>query len=92
MRRTIGFAAALALCWVAADTRAAERDDRPYWVCVSNEKAGTVTVIEGGSQKVLATIPVGKRPRGVHPSPNALQISITTASRKGLVGCGGWRC
>ncbi len=40
-----------------------------YQVFVTNEKSGDVTVIDGGDYKVLATIPVGKRPRGIHASP-----------------------
>lgn len=39
-----------------------------FLVCVSNERSGDVTVIDGASQKVLTTIPVGKRPRGIHAS------------------------
>src|ERR1700677_5173036 len=39
-----------------------------YQVFVSNERSGDVTVIDGSSFKVVATIPVGKRPRGIHAS------------------------
>lgn len=42
----------------------------PYRVCVGNERSGDVTVINGADQKVLATVPVGKRPRGIHASPD----------------------
>lgn len=53
-----------------------------YQVFVSNEKAGTLTVI--GSQAngtsnnfpVAATIPVGKRPRGVRASPDGKTIYV----------------
>ncbi len=38
----------------------------PYQIFVSNEKSGDVTVIDGNGLKVSATIPVGKRPRGIH--------------------------
>jgi len=41
-----------------------------YWVCVSNERSGTITIIDGADRKVVATVPAGKRPRGVHPSPD----------------------
>ncbi len=47
-----------------------------YQVFVSNEKAGTVTVISGGDFKVTATIPVGKRPRGIHASPDGKIIYV----------------
>jgi len=76
MRRTVGFAAALALCCAAAGLPAGEGSTRPYWVCVSNEKSGTVTVMAGTSRKVAATIPVGKRPRGVHPSPDGQTLYV----------------
>ncbi|HEY6619278.1 MAG TPA: beta-propeller fold lactonase family protein [Steroidobacteraceae bacterium] len=42
----------------------------PYQVLVTNEKSGDVTVINGSDFKVAATIPVGKRPRGIHLSPD----------------------
>ena len=41
-----------------------------YQVFVTNEKSGDVTVINGSDFKVAATIPVGKRPRGIHLSPD----------------------
>jgi len=47
-----------------------------YQVFVSNEKAGTVTVINGGDFQVTATIPVGKRPRGIHASPDGKIIYV----------------
>src|ERR1700736_3590473 len=40
-----------------------------FEVYVSNEKSGDVTVINGSDNRVLATIPVGKRPRGIHAGP-----------------------
>jgi YVTN family beta-propeller protein len=39
-----------------------------YQVFVSNERSGDVTVINGADRKVVATIPMGKRPRGIHAS------------------------
>jgi YVTN family beta-propeller protein len=47
-----------------------------YEVFVSNEKAGDLTVIRGGDFKVVATIPVGKRPRGIHASPDGMTIYV----------------
>jgi YVTN family beta-propeller protein len=41
-----------------------------YQVFVTNEKSGDVTVINGSDFKVAATIPMGKRPRGIHMSPD----------------------
>src|SRR4051794_20818297 len=47
----------------------ARADEAPgYLVCVSNEKSGSVTLFRGMGP--AETIPVGKRPRGIHASPD----------------------
>ncbi len=61
----------VALFAIAATVNAAG-----YQVFVSNEKAGTVTVISGDDFKVTATIPVGKRPRGIHASPDGKIVYV----------------
>ena len=47
-----------------------------YQIFVSNEKSGDLTVISGGDFKVTDTIPVGKRPRGIHASPDGRTIYV----------------
>jgi YVTN family beta-propeller protein len=47
-----------------------------YQVYVSNEKSGDLTVINGGDFSVAATIPVGKRPRGIHASPDGKTVYV----------------
>ena len=47
-----------------------------YQLFVSNEKSGDVTVIDGGNLKVVATIPVGKRPRGIQSSPDGKSVYV----------------
>ena len=47
-----------------------------YQVYVSNERSGDVTVIDGITRKVVATIPVGKRPRGIHASPDGRAVYV----------------
>jgi len=47
-----------------------------YQIFVSNEKSGTVSVIDGRDFKVSATIPVGKRPRGIHASPDGKTVYV----------------
>ena len=64
------FGSALLLC--SAGTRAADG----YQVFVSNEKSGDLTVISGGDFKVTTTIPVGKRPRGIHASPDGKTVYV----------------
>ena len=47
-----------------------------YEVVVSNEKTGDLTVINGADHKVVATFPVGKRPRGIRASPDGRTIYV----------------
>lgn len=60
--------AVLTLSWKAAAG--------PSEVFVSNERSGNLTVIDGSDFTVLATIPVGKRPRGIHASPDGKTVYI----------------
>jgi YVTN family beta-propeller protein len=48
-----------------------------YFAFVSNEKSGDVTVIDGTSDAVVATFAVGKRPRGIHATPDGKRIFVT---------------
>ena len=47
-----------------------------YQIYVSNEKSGDVTVIDGATLKAVATFPVGKRPRGIHASPDGKLVYV----------------
>jgi YVTN family beta-propeller protein len=47
-----------------------------YQVFVSNERSGDVTVIDGSDFKVLGTIPVGKRPRGIHAAADGKTVYV----------------
>jgi YVTN family beta-propeller protein len=47
-----------------------------YQIYVTNEKSGDVTVIDGSDFKVVGTIPVGKRPRGIHVSPDGKKVYV----------------
>jgi YVTN family beta-propeller protein len=64
--------AVAALLPLAAPARAAGS----YQVFVSNEKSGDVTVIDGASLEAVATFPVGKRPRGIHASPDGKTVYV----------------
>jgi YVTN family beta-propeller protein len=55
-------------------SRSPEKDG--YHVYVTNEHSGDLTVIDGTEFKVTATIPVGKRPRGIHVSPDGKTIYV----------------
>jgi YVTN family beta-propeller protein len=50
-----------------------------WTVYVSNERSGDVTVIDGGSRAVKATWPVGKRPRGIHVSPDGRWLYVAVS-------------
>ena len=41
-----------------------------YTVYATNETSGDLTVLDGASNQVIATIPLGKRPRGIRVSPD----------------------
>src|ERR1700761_4115239 len=47
-----------------------------YQIAVSNERSNDVTIISGGDYSVVATIPVGKRPRGIHASPDGKLVYV----------------
>src|SRR4051812_36516545 len=50
-----------------------------YKVYVSDEISGDVTVINGATHVVEATFPVGKRPRGIHLSPDGRTLYVATS-------------
>lgn len=54
----------------------AEGKSAPYRVYVTNERSGDLTVIDPTTHEVVATIPLGKRPRGVHASPDRKTIYV----------------
>ena len=56
--------------------RAENQPSGEYQIFVSNEKSGDLTVINGAEFKVTATIPVGKRPRGIHASPDGKTLYV----------------
>ena len=45
-------------------------------VYVTNEQSGDLTVINGDTQAVMATAPLGKRPRGIQPSPDGKSLYV----------------
>jgi YVTN family beta-propeller protein len=66
-----------ALCWaLVGGIPPALGAAAPYQVYVTNERSGDVTVINGGDFSVAATIPVGKRPRGIHTSPDGKLVYV----------------
>jgi YVTN family beta-propeller protein len=47
-----------------------------FQVYVTNERSGDVTIINGADFSVAATVPVGKRPRGIHVSPDGKTVYV----------------
>jgi YVTN family beta-propeller protein len=47
-----------------------------YRVYVTNESSGDMSVIDPATNTVIATIPLGKRPRGIHASPDRKTIYV----------------
>jgi len=41
-----------------------------YQILVTNEKSDDITIISGTDHQSVATVPVGKRPRGIQASPD----------------------
>jgi len=72
MLSAITFCGAI-LLWTAP---ARSQTNGGYQIFVSNEHSGTITVINGADFKVTDTIPVGKRPRGIHASPDGKTVYV----------------
>src|SRR5438874_5065808 len=68
---------AIAYFVVSAVTCLAQAEAQNYLVFVSNERSGDVTVIDGSTDAVIATVPVGKRPRGIHATPDGKRLFVT---------------
>src|ERR1043166_3356831 len=48
----------------------------PYLVYVTNETSGDLSIIDPFKMEAIATIPLGKRPRGIHASPDRKTIYV----------------
>src|SRR5579859_1246915 len=56
--------------------QAAPAENSAPRVYVTNEVGGDLTIIDSGNYNVLATVPLGKRPRGIHASPDHKTIYV----------------
>ncbi len=64
-----------------AEKKAAPESHAPR-IYVSDEVGGTMTVIDSGTYDVIATVPLGKRPRGIHPSPDHKTIYVALSGSR----------
>lgn len=55
------------------------RGAKSYEIFVSNERGGDITVISGATFQVVAHIHVGKRPRGIHASPDGKIVYVAVS-------------
>ncbi len=60
----------------AAPTKPIPEWKSGYRVFVTNERSGDLSIIDGSTLEVIATIPLGKRPRGIHASPDGRTIYV----------------
>ena len=60
----------------AAPPAAPARPTPAVRVYVTNEASGDLSVIDAATQTVIATAPLGKRPRGIKPSPDGKSLYI----------------
>src|ERR1700710_1244121 len=56
--------------------QAAKEESNAYRVYVTNEVSGDLSVIDSATYEVIATVPLGKRPRGIHASPDRKTIYV----------------
>jgi YVTN family beta-propeller protein len=47
-----------------------------YRIFVTNERSGDLSILDGSTFEVIATIPLGKRPRGIHAGPDGKTIYV----------------
>src|SRR5687768_9725627 len=74
---------ALVLAGCSSEPKEPEPADQPpvaapagYRVYVTNERSDDLSVIDPATHEVVATIPLGKRPRGIHASPDGKTIYV----------------
>jgi YVTN family beta-propeller protein len=65
------------LCLLIAGAMGLRAESPDYFVYVSNERSGDVTVIDGATDAVVATFTAGKRPRGIHATPDGKRLFVT---------------
>ena len=86
MNKTFCIFLAAGACWILAGcskakptagtaTGAIQPSSAPR-IYVTNEVSGDLSVIDSGTHRVIATVPLGKRPRGIHASPDGKTIYV----------------
>src|SRR5438876_10979000 len=68
---------AYVFCALVASAYVTRAESPSYLVFVSNERSDDVTVIDGNTDAVVVTFAVGKRPRGIHATPDGKRLFVT---------------
>lgn len=74
--RALLFTSALLLVAVCAGSLDQNVTKAGLRIYVTNENSGDLSVIDGSTLEVIATVPLGKRPRGIHASPDGKTIYV----------------
>jgi YVTN family beta-propeller protein len=72
----VSFIAGLAVILLGASGAVHAQSGEHFQLYVSNERSADVTVIDAGTLSAVTTIPVGKRPRGIHASPDGKRVYV----------------
>lgn len=83
MKNRIGLANAAALLLLISMMAGAQAGP-PKWVFVTNEKDDTVSVIDGATNTVVATIPIGARPRGIGVAPDGSEVYVAISEANAI--------
>jgi YVTN family beta-propeller protein len=79
-RQNVALVTSLALACLGCSRKPAEvavrEDSSAYRVYVTNETTGDMSIIDSAALNVIATVPLGKRPRGIHASPDRKTIYV----------------
>src|SRR6266481_5996712 len=74
-----GVNAQFILCVFLAGALVGRAESADYFVYVSNERSGDISVIDGATDAVVATFKAGKRPRGIHAAPDGKRLFVTVS-------------
>src|SRR5580698_6004974 len=70
-------AVCVAVCLLPGCSRPVEKEKPSgYRIYITNEISGDLSVIDSTSMDVVSTVPLGKRPRGIHASPDGKTIYV----------------
>jgi len=62
---------------LAVLTGCASSSKPPYLVYVSNEGSGDMSIVDPNKSEPIGTIPLGKRPRGIHANGNNIFVALS---------------